>query len=642
MFKTIVTFFFFISLTIAQTNVELLSHYNPYPTIRYSNIWGYVDPSGNEYALLGTRHGTSIISLTDPENPVEVAFVSAPQSIWRELKVHDQYAYVATDQSGNGLQIIDLSQLPDTAFLVNTLSTYFTNAHDLLIDNGFCYVVGGSFGGGMSILDLTDPVNPVRTAYYTASGYIHDVYIWNDTVVASCGNSQNYQLVDVTDKYNPFKISESAVLPGIYAHSGWMTEDKRYFYATEEANVRDLTVWDLQDRTSWELVIPTWEMPGGATIHNLYIIGDYAHISYYDDGYVVLDVSSPEAPFLIGHYDTEDAWGVYPFLPSGITLISDILTGLYVLQFNPANVPPTITHTEINAVFNNDPVNVNAQIVDNGSIAEANLFYRTSFNGTTSGWNLVTGTAQSNNQYEFTIPGFQHLTEIEYYLAAQDDSNSIATLPAGGSGTNPAGNIPPAQLFSYSVVITGPPVILSFSPQGDTTVVVNSEFDFSISAEDTTGLEVNYTWFKNGSSVGISSTYHYRAGVFPVVPRVDSIRAVVSNGYFSVSKTWLVNVQPATDVDDKNGTVLSYNLEQNYPNPFNPSTQVSFSIPQNEFVNLSVYNLIGEKVAELVNENLTAGKYDIKFDAGNRTSGIYFARIKAGNFDKLIKMTLLK
>jgi len=643
MFKTIAAFFFSISLTFAQTNVELLSHYNPYPSIGYSNIWGYVDSLGNEYAVLGTRHGTSIISLANPQNPVEVAFVSAPQSIWRELKVHSHYAYVATDGTGNGLQIIDLSQLPDTAFLVNTLSTYFNNAHDLLIDNGFCYVVGGDFGGGMSILELSNPVNPVRTAYYTASGYIHDIYIWNDTVVASCGGSQNYQLVDVTDKYNPFKISESAVLPGIYAHSGWMTEDKRYFYATEEANVRDLTVWDLQDRTSWELVIPSWEMPGGATIHNLYIIGDYAHISYYSDGYVVLDVSSPEAPFVVGHYDTEDAWGVYPFLPSGITLISDIQTGLYVLQFNPANVPPTIMHTEINAIFNNDPVNITAQIIDDGSIAEANLFYRTTFNGTTSSWSLLTGTTSGNNQYEFTIPGFQHLTEVEYYLAALDDSDSITTLPAGGSGINPVGNIPPTQFFSYSVVITGPPVLHSFLPLGDTTVVVNSEFDFLINVEDTTGLLLQYSWKKNGALTSDhDSIYHYRASVFPtLLPRTDSITAIVSNGYFSVSKTWYVLVEAATDVEDK-GNILTYNLDQNYPNPFNPVTQISFSIPQNEFVNLSVYNLIGEKVAELVNETLPAGKYDVKFNAGNLTSGIYFARIKAGSFDKLIKMTLLK
>jgi hypothetical protein len=313
------------------------------------------------------------------------------------------------------------------------------------------------------------------------------------------------------------------------------------------------------------------------------------------------------------------------------------------LQFNPANVPPSIQHTEINDIFNNEPTVLTAQIVDDGTITEANLFYRTTFNGTTSNWNLVTGTTSGNNLYEFSIPGFQHLTEVEYYIAAQDDSDSISTLPAGGSGINPGGNIPPSEFFSYSVVITGPPIFHSFLPLGDTTVVVNSEFDFLVNVEDTTGLILQYTWKKNGLiTTDHDSIYHYRANVFaPLLPMTDSITAIISNGYFSVTKTWYVLVTAATDVKD-NEQLLTYNLEQNYPNPFNPTTQISFSIPKNEFVNLSIYNLVGEKVAELFNENLSAGKYDIKFDAGNLTSGIYFARISAGNFDKLIKMTLLK
>ncbi|MCZ7612286.1 MAG: choice-of-anchor B family protein [Ignavibacteriaceae bacterium] len=167
---------------LSQTNVTFLSNLNEYSSFGYSNIWGYVDPLGNEYALLGTGNGTSIISLADPTNPVECAFIPAPQSAWRELKVWSHYAYVATDATGNGLQIIDLSQLPTTATLVNTLNTYFNDCHDLLIDDGYCYTVGGDGVGGLRILDLLNPVIPVQTAYYTGSGYIHDIYIWNDTV----------------------------------------------------------------------------------------------------------------------------------------------------------------------------------------------------------------------------------------------------------------------------------------------------------------------------------------------------------------------------------------------------------------------------------------------------------------------------
>ena len=182
----------------------------------------------------------------------------------------------------------------------------------------------------------------------------------------------------------------------------------------------------------------------------------------------------------------------------------------------------------------------------------------------------------------------------------------------------------------------------SFSPLGDTTVVVNSEFDIIVNAEDTTGLELNYYWKRNGIITNeTTSTYHYRAFQIPSPPRTDTIEVDISNGYFSVSKKWVISIQPLTNIKN-NETVLSFNLEQNYPNPFNPSTRITFSIPKSEFTNLSVYNMIGEKVAELVNENLSAGKYNVIFNGDKLTSGIYLARIKAGGFNKLIKMVLMK
>ena len=334
--KYLLSLLFFGASLLAQTNIELISNLDEYHSSGYNDIWGYVDQSGTEYALLGVRSGTSIINLSDPANPVEVTFIPGPQSVWRDIKVHGQYAYTITEEtgSGQGLQIIDLSQLPATATLVNTIDTWFDRAHNIFIDNGYAYVIGTEGGGGMHILDLSDPVNPTETAYYTASGYIHDVYIWDDTVVACAGSSGEFHLVDVSDKSNPQFISASSPLPGIYAHSGWMTEDKRYFYATEEFNSVDITVWDLQDRTSWDLVISSWQTNSGATVHNLFILGNYAHISYYSDGYVVLDISNPEAPVLAGEYTTSSQWGCYPYLPSGITICSDMDDGLYVFQFD--------------------------------------------------------------------------------------------------------------------------------------------------------------------------------------------------------------------------------------------------------------------------------------------------------------------
>jgi hypothetical protein len=89
-------------------------------------------------------------------------------------------------------------------------------------------------------------------------------------------------------------------------------------------------------------------------------------------------------------------------------------------------------------------------------------------------------------------------------------------------------------------------------------------------------------------------------------------------------------------------TVTDYGLEQNYPNPFNPSTTIKFSIPQNEFVTLKVYDILGNEVADLVNEQTVAGSYEVRFDASNLASGIYVYTLKAGNFSQTSKLMLMK
>jgi len=87
---------------------------------------------------------------------------------------------------------------------------------------------------------------------------------------------------------------------------------------------------------------------------------------------------------------------------------------------------------------------------------------------------------------------------------------------------------------------------------------------------------------------------------------------------------------------------LTFALEQNYPNPFNPSTNIKYSVPESGFVNLSVYNLVGEEVSVLVNETVDAGFYEATFNAANLPSGIYFYRLQTGNTVQTKKMVLMK
>ena len=525
----------FSATIVAQNqNVTLLSNLNQYPSIGYNDCWGYVDSQGREYALLGTEHGTSIIEITNPQQPVERAFIPGPISSWRDIKTHGTYAYTVTEGTGTGrgLQIIDLSNLPATATLVNTVETWFTRAHNLFIDNGFAYVIGTNNGGGMHILDLSNPTNPVETDYFTQIGYIHDVYVWNDTVVACAEDS--YHLINVSNKSNPAVVSQSLFLPNCYAHSGWMTEDKRYFIGTEEFNERDITIWDLQDRTSWNLIVPTFETTSNTPVHNLFVKGNFAHVSYYKDGYVVLDISNPSSPSIAGRYDTylstsgtyAGAWGCYPYFPSGAVIVSDMQTGLYVFDFlGDGTIPVELT-------------SFTAQV-------------------SPAGVNLNWATASEVNNYGFEVER-RYQNEINWKV--------VGLVPGSGTTTQP-------KEYSYS-----------------------------------------------DNSLTQAGKYYYR------------LKQIDNDGSFNYSNEIEVDfIQPNDFV-----------LNQNYPNPFNPSTTIEFSIGQASFVKLEVYNTLGEKVADRLNENKEQGSYQINFDAVNLPSGIYIAKLDAGSKVNTIKMSLLK
>jgi hypothetical protein len=101
-------------------------------------------------------------------------------------------------------------------------------------------------------------------------------------------------------------------------------------------------------------------------------------------------------------------------------------------------------------------------------------------------------------------------------------------------------------------------------------------------------------------------------------------------------------VSSSVGIEDGFGLPLAFNLYQNYPNPFNPNTTIKYSIPELCKVRLTLFNLLGEEVTTLVNEEMSAGNYSAEFNAANLPSGVYFYRIQAGSFVETKKMLLIK
>lgn len=134
----------------------------------------------------------------------------------------------------------------------------------------------------------------------------------------------------------------------------------------------------------------------------------------------------------------------------------------------------------------------------------------------------------------------------------------------------------------------------------------------------------------NGQRVYVAFRYYMITTVDGIMANVDSVMVRNLSG-------------PPVAIHNNNSNVPSkFDLKQNYPNPFNPSTTISYDLPKDEFVNITVFNSIGQEVAVLVNESRKAGTYEVKFDASGLPSGIYLYRINAGQFTKSVKMSLIK
>ncbi|MFT5042451.1 MAG: choice-of-anchor B domain-containing protein, partial [Hyphomicrobiaceae bacterium] len=168
------------AISFPASNVQLLSWLpiGDFGTFETSanDCWGYVSPSGTEYALMGLSESTAFISLADPTDPEIVAVISGPSSMWRDVKTYQEFAY-SVSEGGSGIQVFDLTQIDSgTVTQVNTITTggATTASHNVAIDeaSGRLYRLGGG-SEGMRIYDLANPANPVFIGSWM-DRYIHD------------------------------------------------------------------------------------------------------------------------------------------------------------------------------------------------------------------------------------------------------------------------------------------------------------------------------------------------------------------------------------------------------------------------------------------------------------------------------------
>ncbi len=347
---------FLIGQLMTAQNLQLRSNLS-YGSTALANIGGYTDSLNNEYALVGTGNGLDVVDVTDEANPIIRFSVPGPVNDWREVKTYRTFAYVTTE-GGGGLTVVDLSHLPAAVSSHQytgdgSIAGQLQSIHALHCDTakGFLYLYGSNIGSGNSLfLDLSDPWNPVYAGEYIFPGggndsYVHDGYVENDTMYEAHIYSGFFTVVDVSNKSNPVLLATQTT-PTAFTHNTWISDDHHTLFTTDENNGSYLGGYDISDLQNIREISRYQTAPGsGAVVHNTHILNDYAVTSWYKEGVVIVDVSRPENPVEIAKYDTypqgsgpgtNGCWGVYPFLPSGTIVASDIVNGLFV--FTPTYI----------------------------------------------------------------------------------------------------------------------------------------------------------------------------------------------------------------------------------------------------------------------------------------------------------------
>jgi len=344
-----------------------------------NDIWGWTDSSnGDLYAIAGTTTGTSIVRVTDPENPVVVSWIPSNNptaTIWRDMKVDQDWLYIVADRSGQQMQYYDLTRVrgrtsrvtdqPDGVFSY-TVGT--GNSHNIVMNENthIAYAVGNNgCRGGLYSIDVSEPGNPRYRGCFDADGYTHDAecvtYEGPDTrytgrEICFGYNENTLTIVDFTDDASPVMLSRTGYTGAAYTHQGWLSDNPKhaFLFLDDELDESRRTggnqgyartyLWDVRDLTA-PVMRGFHDQPVRGIDHNLYVKGNYVYQANYEAGLRVLEyqaniVSGDISVNEVAFFDTypqgnnvafNGAWSNYPYF-DGFVILQDINLGLFVFE----------------------------------------------------------------------------------------------------------------------------------------------------------------------------------------------------------------------------------------------------------------------------------------------------------------------
>ena len=626
------------------------------------------------------------------------------------------------DADLGGIQILDVSDPSNPVELVKYTNNLTFGVHDSFIDGSLVYLV--SDFDGLRIVDISDPWQPFEIAHWELPisehpergfrfNHLHDVSVSGNRAYLAYLEA-GLRILDVADPENPREIS-AYTYPDASTHSAEPSANGDFVYITDEQPGGFMRVIDIRDlssprevgsyKSSSRIVVGNREV----SIHNILVEGDLVYIGYYQDGFRVVDVSDPTDPVEVGFYIRSQSYsrgllnGVFTSFPSkGLAFVGDTDHGLFILRFRrpsylvrsrDVSVTPPKVHSGIETDMTitakispsgdgGGPVKVTVDLSPIGSEVEIPM----ADDGTggdeffgdgifTASVSLVPMVLTRENTLTITVEDTASgrvFARSKVELIPSDD------LWIYRDGIEPGWKVElvgptrvESDLKSSKFVYSGSAshAISSLrgviryvldDPRGIDPFFLYTHLEFYINGGDAS-RQNPITAGKQLSSLGIvpqPDTWQLVSIPISEVPVNQEGRIVSIRIYGAMKEAFYLDnirlvtqeieeISTAVDESEEMAIPSGYSLSQNYPNPFNPQTVIRYDLPLQSHINMSVHNIMGQKVAILADREIEAGSYSIVWDGKDDnqkslSSGVYFYRMVTDEFVQTRKLLLLR
>jgi len=561
--------------------------------------------------------GLRIIDVENPSNPVEMSFYQNGNQV-NDLAISGNYIFI-TD--GSAFVVLDIFNPSNPIFIKRVYASILCKG--LAIKESRLYTISG---WGTFIFSITDPTNP---EFKYVNGEIYGDVISIKDNHAFLANFNEIIVVDISIPDTLFIVQKM----NSYGQKKSFRFNENLMYVADSYN--GLVIMDILDINN-----PIYKYHIPSAYNTGYLVAENNFVYISDMGLRVIDVSDPSNPNRVGTFQT--IYGTDQIYKNDnlIFLVDSNIEGLRIIDVEYPNYPIELSQIS-------SPINIYSIGV------YQNYLYLAQWDSI-SIWDItgphypihINTMPLSDFCWEFIIKDSLLITsigagELEIYNLTNPEIPSLLSVyqtEYEAQYLTSQGNYIIGGTYAGFEIIditnTSQPYQVSFcsTPYMYDLAVINNYVYIALAESGVKVYDINNIF--NPQEVG----YYDTKGIAWSVDCWDDKIFVADSRYgMPIIRNTLI-----TNVDKQQTLPSEFQLSQNYPNPFNPSTNIIYSIPQSSNVELKIYDILGNEIESLVNEEKSAGIYDVTWYAENLPSGVYFYQLRAGDFAETKKMLFLK